>query len=712
MARDPRSVNWRRAVTDDGIAPLLSLLVALVLALAIIVEPAPVTTLRNTVFDTWQRLGPRPYVPAAVRVVAIDEDSLAREGQWPWPRTRIAQLVARLQEMGAAAIALDMVFAEPDRTSPAAVLADWPEAAGLAARLPDNDQTLAATIGRGRVVLGYTLLERDDGTGAPSRPYRVVVAGDDPLPFLAPGYRGASPNLPVLEAAGAGAGTITYPPDTDGVVRRVPLFLRWRDQAVPTLAAEALRVALDQTNYVITAEGRPGTGRGDGIRQVRIGPLVLPTDAAGRVWLHYSRPAPDRLLPAWKVLAGQVPAEAVADSVVFVGVTARGLLDLRLTPLGGVAPGVEANAQLVEQAVAETLLVRPPLAGPLETVVVPAFWLLLVVAFRKTGALPPALATALFIAAAFGASWHLFSAQRLLLDPLNPSIGMAAVFLAWSVPRALAAENRARWIRGAFASYVSPNLVRHLMDHPESLRLGGEMRECSFVMTDLAGFTTLMEQYEPERVVALLNAYLDRMVAIAFRHQGTLDRFVGDAVAVMFSAPLTQPDHAARAVACALDMDVFAQDFAAARQAEGVPFGLTRIGVHGGPVLVGNFGGGTIFDYRALGDPVNTASRLEALNKHLGTRVCVSAATAQATPGFAGRPVGRFLLKGKHEPIAAFEPSTGDHAAWSRAYALLDAADPAAQAALAALDGDPVAQFHLARLRRGESGATVVMIEK
>ena len=212
------------------------------------------------------------------------------------------------------------------------------------------------------------------------------------------------------------------------------------------------------------------------------------------------------------------------------------------------------------------------------------------------------------------------------------------------------------------------------------------------------------------------------MVGIAFRHDGTLDRIVGDAVAVMFSAPVLQPDHAARAVACALEMDEFAQGFAAEKRASGIPLGATRIGVHSGPVIVGNVGGRNVLDYRPLGDAINTAARLESLNKHLGTRVCVSGETARLCPGFTGRPVGTLVLKGKTEGVEVLEPLTRDEAAmpcvaaYLAAFRLLEAHDAGAHEAFLALSreapDDPLVAFHLARLERGETGTLVVMGEK
>lgn len=274
----------------------------------------------------------------------------------------------------------------------------------------------------------------------------------------------------------------------------------------------------------------------------------------------------------------------------------------------------------------------------------------------------------------------------------------------------------------ALSRYFSPNLVQELADNPEFLALGGERRDLTFVFTDLADFTPLVEKLEPAVIVELLNEYLDGMTNIVFRHGGTMDKVVGDAVHAFFGAPVLQPDHARRGVACAMELDAYADSFRARKHAQGIALGVTRIGVHTGPAIVGNFGGELFFDYTAHGDAINTAARLEGVNKFLGTRVCVSADVVTHVAGFAGRPVGTLLLKGKNEGVVVYEPLTAEAVdcpateAYKAAFAKLEAGDPGASQAFAAVVGrfgeDPLATFHLRRLLAGETGAEISMAEK
>lgn len=707
----------------------LILLLPLLLALsALIVDPRPLQQWRLQVFDQYQRWSPRPTSTTPVRIVDIDEASLARLGQWPWPRSRLADLVGRLQAAGAAVIAFDMLFAEPDRTSPARAIAHWPLTAAqrqLLAGLPDHDQRFAAAVGRGDVVLGFVPERGEIGHGSAStatvaplpllsRFVHLGQAVDEPLHTFSRVQRA----LPALEAAAAGYGAISFVPDGDGVLRRVPLLLTLNGQLLPTLVSETLRVAQGERNIVVSSERRE-----QGIAEVRIGALRVPTTSRGELWLHYGVPNPARYLPAWQLLDDAQAASALAGHIVLIGTSAQGLMDLRFNALGQIMPGVEAHAQALEQILAGDYLLRPGWATALEVLTLLLSGLLAIAASLRWNAVPASGVLLALIGLLGGGSWLAFAHGGLLLDPVGPALGLLLVFAVSNLYRHWVSEREQRWIRDAFSRYVSPNRVAYLLENREALQLGGRRQACSFLFTDLAGFTSLMESHDPARISSILNAYLDGMIAIVFRHEGTLDRIIGDAVAAVFSAPVEQADHAARAYACALEMYAFASRFAAEQQAQGLPFGHTRFGLHTGEVIVGNFGGSAIFDYRALGDAVNTAARLESVNKHLGTRFCVSAAILATCPAAEVRPTARLVLKGRHQALATFEPlaAARDHeqaplAEYGAAYAAMQAEAPEAPALFAALAAqwpqDPLVALHHARLQAGERGDVIVLQEK
>lgn len=270
-------------------------------------------------------------------------------------------------------------------------------------------------------------------------------------------------------------------------------------------------------------------------------------------------------------------------------------------------------------------------------------------------------------------------------------------------------------VRANLSRFFSPNLAYQLVNNPEELEVSSERKDLTFLFTDLTEFTALVENSEPALIVSLLNEYLDEMTNIVFDHGGTIDKVVGDAIHAIFGAPQPQPDHARHAVQCALDMDAFAMEFMKKKQAEGIALGPTRIGINSGAAMIGNFGGDTLFDYTAHGEAINIAARLEAANKAIGTRICVSGETVSRIRDFHGRPVGALMLRGKTDAVEVFEPLPADDRsaleAYSGAYQCLAAGEPGAVEAFEALaevaPDDPLVVLHLGRLKAGETGTTL-----
>jgi adenylate cyclase len=284
------------------------------------------------------------------------------------------------------------------------------------------------------------------------------------------------------------------------------------------------------------------------------------------------------------------------------------------------------------------------------------------------------------------------------------------------------ARERQATAERAYASlsrYFSPNLARQLANGIDSVDLGGQRREIAAIFTDIANFTELVETLEPGVLGPLLNEYLTSMTEIVFTHGGTVAKIIGDSLYVLFGAPGEQHDHASRAVACALAQDEYAQAFCRRLHKEGIALGVTRIGAHAGPAIVGNFGGGRFFDYTAYGDTINVAARLEAANKQLGTRICISAPLMNAAEGFRGRPVGDLALRGKTEALRVFEPLQADQKddpatkSYREAFAKLETGDLSAVSAFATHLGkypdDALASFHLKRLLNGATGVNIRM---
>lgn len=683
-------------------------------------NPVPLQIIRNATFDQFQRLKPRVYQDVPVRIINIDEESLKRFGQWPWPRTRIAELINSLKTAKPAAIAVDIIFSEKDRTSPQSVLDLWrltAEKRQMLSHLPDHDQVLAETIHNTNTILGFTLTQDEPSLTSPIIKAHFVQIGESILPYLQP-FTGIVSSLPMLVTEAAGHGALTFISDADGVIRKAPMLLRHQDRLVPSLFAESLRVAQKADNYTLHSH-QDGKG---GLIEVGIGHLRVPATQNGETWIHYTQPNNNRYIPAWRVLAGEINPSLLRDKILLIGASAQGLMDLRFSPLGNIIPGIEVHAQALEQILSGVPLIQPYWAETAESLIILLGGLIIGSIALSNSARVSFLAYMFTLSGLWIFAWHAFTDQRLLIDPMLPSLMITLAFVISGIFRHVNSELNQRWVKQAFSRYISPNLVDYLIEHPTELELGGHKRTCSFVFTDLTDFTSLMETLDPDKAVNLLNEYLENMIAIAFSHRGTLDRIVGDAVAIMFSAPVTQADHQRRAVQCALAMQRFASQYSQQLEQQGIAFGQTRIGVHTGDVIVGNFGGKTIFDYRALGDPVNTASRLENANKYLGTQICVSAETLSGCPDILVRPIGRLLVKGKSATLNVFEPIISvniDEMAmknYQLAYSLLCAGQPEALAAfrefVAQYPHDQLAAFHLDRLLEGKNDDLIELTQK
>ncbi|MCZ6839377.1 MAG: CHASE2 domain-containing protein, partial [Alphaproteobacteria bacterium] len=474
---------------------LLSLVPYLILFLGLVVrvqDPLPIEQVRWLIFDTYQRIKPRPYDPnLPVKIVDIDEESLARLGQWPWPRHTTADLVRRLGRMGATVIALDIVFAEPDRTSPERILPLWPplpEVEALRKRayaLPSHDGMLSEAISQARVVTGF-ILTREPGGDLPMVKGTVAYAGDDPRPFLV-SYGGAAINLPEIEIVAEGNGSLVGTPDRDQVFRRIPLVVRIGDQMYPSLTTEALRVAQGAKSILIKSSGASGEtafGKQTGINNIRIGKMVVPTDANGRLFVHYSPRTADRYISAWEVLEPDFDPERVGGKIILIGVSAAGLHDIRATPLNPITPGVEIHAQVIEHIMTGKFLQRPDFATGAELVYMLVLGLALILLLPRIGAIWSTLLGSLTTVVAVGGSWYAFDTLGWLVDPVVPSIVAGMVFLSETLLVYLRSESERRQVRDAFAHYLSPVLVEQLAKNPDQLKLGGEIKQMSILFSD------------------------------------------------------------------------------------------------------------------------------------------------------------------------------------------------------------------------------------
>ncbi|MBV9552337.1 MAG: adenylate/guanylate cyclase domain-containing protein [Alphaproteobacteria bacterium] len=623
--------------------------------------------------------------PAPITLIGANEGDIARWG-WPLRDEDLANLLDRMLEWHPRTIGVDIYR---DRPVPpgserlAALLAAHPEIL-WSFKLPEGGQPAiaapAAVQGTDRAVLADTLVDSDGIVR------RGLLFADDGQT----NYAGMGAALAFAYLARDG---IRLSPAADDTLRLGNAAIAPLDER------NGPYVRLDNRGYQVLLGYRGGVQR-------------FPVHSVA------------------ELMDGDALAEAVRDRIVLIGVAAESVKDWFATPFStgfGAGPpvyGIAMHAHLADQLIGEAHSGSVGLRGlprPGEAVLI---WL---VALAGAGiglwlryAVPAAIGIAVGFAAIVAATWFAFGHSLYL-----PGVPLLAAWVGSSglTNRVLyAASNRERArLRRSFEHYLPPAVISDMLASRSLPKVGGERREISVVFTDIEGFTSLSERLDPEELAALLNRYFTGACAAIFDQGGLVYEFIGDAILAFFGAPHDQPDHADRAVDAALAIDAFAVRFCAEQEASGVPFGITRIGVHTGTALVGNIGTPARLKYTALGDMLNTGSRLEGLNKVIGTRICVSGDTVQQSRRHSFRPIADFVVKGRQGSVAVFDPVTqapgrAPDAAYQAAFDALASGDPATADLFAALHRDyphdPCVAFHYHRLRHGEDSTLIVMTEK
>ncbi len=638
-----------------------ALAVALLLALAFlrVVDPTPLEELRLRTFDFFQVLQPRVAAQRPVVIVDIDEQSLRKFGQWPWPRTRIADVVNRLTQAGALVIAFDVIFPEPDRLSPdvvAEVFRDLDEETRQKIRASSStDSAFAEALRKSRVVLGETGLQSPvPGTDGPSG-VAVATLGADPRPFLL-NFPGLLRNLPILEKAAAGRGLFSIRSERDGMVRRVPLIMLAQGEIKPALTFDMLRVVIGAGTILIRSDVA-------GVRSVAIPGFELPTDRHGQLWIHFAPHDPARFVSASDVLDGKVGRQQLERKLVLIGTSAAGLLDLKTTPIDPAMAGVEVHAQILESMLTKSMLSAPNYAIAAELC---AALLIGVAIIWIAPILSPFLLLAfgaLISALVVGTSWYYYTQEKLLIDFTYPLLSSILIYLTLVFTNYVGEQAQRRRIRSAFSQYLSPTLVAQLAQSPEKLVLGGEQRTMTIMFSDVRGFTTISEMYkdDPQGLTSLMNSFLTPLTNAIIDRKGTIDKYMGDAIMAFWNAPLDDPSHELNACEAAIDMLDRVEKLNGARKQEaesnGRPFIPLNIGVgiNTGRCVVGNMGSDLRFDYSVLGDSVNLASRLEGQCKSYGLPIIVGSQTANVAKNkFAVLEIDFVAVKGKKEPEVVY----------------------------------------------------------
>ena len=664
MAGFGANALWRSVKSHLRLGKRGSFLIIAVLLLGALVglrsaDPAPLRNLRNAYFDYLQSLSPRVYTPLPVVIVDLDELSLQKLGQWPWPRDRLAAVVDRLRELGAAVVAFDILFPEADRLSPKnlvsnpqvrAALGDGP-GLGQLLRL-DNDAAFATAIRKMPVILGIS----DAGAkGAPPMAGKAgfVFVGREPGRALLT-LRSATAIVPAMAGAAAGIGVVNVNPlEQSDRIRAVPLIWQTSSGHLPGLAVEALRLALGETTFAVKG---PKTGTPQ-VEAIKLGGYTIPASATGLFQMHYRVDQSDQYISVAQLLdpdPGRDLASRLKGSIVFVGASAAGLSDIRTTALGQRVPGVSIHAQVVEQILLGDFLKRNTATEGAEVLVFLAIGMVVTLALMLTGPVISIAAGAAMGAVALAGSWYVYTRHGILFDATFPLIGGFMAFSALAMFQFAVADRDKRLIRRSFAHYVAPSVLLEMDRKGHSLELGGKTGEVTVLFCDVRDFTPLAASMTAHDLVALLNELFTDLSDQILAQSGTIDKYIGDEIMAFWNAPVLTKRHQLRACLATLQMRAAIRRYNTRKAAFGAAPIAVGMGLDCGLACVGNIGSRDRFNYTAIGDTVNVAARTQTACRHVRYDILVTGDVARAAPELAFLPAGFVALKGVSDRTEVF----------------------------------------------------------
>ena len=696
------------------IVTLASIFGAIILGLTRIYDPELVEVMRLKYFDQLQKKFPRSTDGQTYSVIVdIDEKSLREIGQWPWPRTVLAELFKKSKESGMLVLGLDVLFAEKDRTSPELISKDLkernPDVADLLSKLPSNESIAVQEMKKFPVVIGHSGLDVEgDAKRDNIKDSSVKVflgKSSDPKNWLI-SYPGLLANVVEFEKAAAGAGTVSVAEEPDGIIRRVPLISNVADEIRPTLALDMIRVAF-QGNSIASRTGINGIEEII-IQTKSIGNASIPTDENGRVWIYYGKSDTLSLenrryyVSASDIIKGRVGKERLQGKLGILGTSATGLKDIRPTPVEDRMPGVEIHANLIDTVISAILFYtsnknaqkvyndslkkgmsvdealieknKVKISGApflksgtnmkfYEALFTIFLGLFITISALKFGPLVNISLLISVIGGAFYISVNLFLEQKTLFDPTFTGFSTFLIYFGNTFANYLRDANEKKQIRGAFSQYLSPALVEQLADDPDKLVLGGETKKMTFLFCDVRGFTTISESFksDPQGLTKLINRFLTPLTNEIISYNGTIDKYMGDCIMAFWNAPIDVTGHEKMACDATLKMHNALKVLNEERQKEAEEqkkdFLELKIGIglNTGGCVVGNMGSDQRFDYSVLGDAVNLASRLEGQSKGYGVKTVIGPETFEAIKqDYAALQLDLIAVKGKKEAVSIF----------------------------------------------------------
>jgi len=654
----------------------------------------------------------------SLAIIDIDERSLYEIGQWPWPRATVAELVNTLfTEYDAGLLGVDVVFAEPETTLWQQhwenFIRDYPQLSNIPPPL-DGDEQLASALSAHPVVLGYYFQasrQPGDPPALGQLPVPTIVAEPRPLPFHEPERYTA--NLQVLQDNALSAGFFDNPRvDEDGVFRRVPMLQRWEGELYPSLPLAMLLTLLGQPSIT------PVIGEGAGVAQLEglnVGGFEIPVDARGAALVPwYGSRGHFDYFSATDILKGRLEPGALAGKTLILGASAPGLMDLRSTPVGGVYPGPEINLSLLAGMLHQRIHAQPPWVLGLEVVSLIALGAFMVLLYPQLNApLLLVVSGGLLFSAVGGNLWAWYQGLAL---PIAGLLVLLVAQMLWHLAMNFLRETQQkRWVAERFGQYIPHQLVEDMVESGESFGLEGEERELTVLFSDIRDFTAFSESIPPSELTEIMNRLLTPLTSAIHQHNGTIDKYMGDAIMAFWGAPLHDEHHANHALEGAFAMldalDGINNEFIS----EGKPALAMGVGLNTGSMSVGNMGSSFRMAYTVMGDNVNLGSRMEGLTKKYGVSLLVSETTAKQAPKWCYRRLDKVRVKGRSTPLWILEPlgrwetlseeKHQWHAAFEQALEHYHAADfESAERTFRELDvQDPPTQMYLARIEHFKS---------
>jgi adenylate cyclase len=623
--------------------------ITVLVAAIMLLKLSPLETIEEKLLDYRFKIRGTIKPPDTVVIAAIDEKSIERLGRWPWSRDKIARLVEKLNDSGAEIIVFDVIFSESEK----------------------NDAMLGKAIkNAGNVILPIVFdfeqprsLENAFLTNAAF----ISVTNPDMFNKYNP-ITAKSVLIPVPELIQEAMtlGHINMFPDNDGTLRWESLVIAYNGLLYPsvTLQASAFYLGIPHEKVVIKAtEG------------IQLGKRFIPTDRWGRTFInYYGTNQTFKHISIFDILENNIKPDDLQGKIVLIGATAVGIYDLRVTPFSPAMPGVEKHANVIT-SILENRFIRSVSQSTNLIVLLLSGCLLsfLIPRFKAAGA---SAITGIFLLLVLLSGYYLFAKNGLWINITYPSINILLIFISVTAYNYAVEEKHARHIRSMFSSYVTEKVVNELIKNPDMAKLGGERREITVLFSDVRGFTSFSEKHSPEEVVAILNEYLAEMTDIVFKWEGTLDKFIGDAILAFWGAPMKQENHAELAVKCALNMVKRLEELQQKWQSEGKPILDCGIGINTGEVLVGNIGAeGKKMDYTVIGDHVNLGSRVEGLTRKYNVHILMTEFTLQKikdliSSGKLWRTevtgLEKVVVKGKEQPVSIYEVKALEHGSESR----------------------------------------------